>query len=124
MPLPVVHSFAGYSLYRASVWKKGQSHWKTALGIMVMANLADLDFVPGLLLGKPNLFHRSFSHSFGAALVCGLGAAAVSALYRKGSFYRTFFLATAAYASHIVLDFFTGTTHEMFWPLPMQVPNG
>jgi len=30
-----------------------------------IANAADLDFIPGIFLGKPYLFHHGISHSIG-----------------------------------------------------------
>ena len=32
-------------------------------------NAPDLDFIPGLILGRPNLYHHGISHSLGAAVI-------------------------------------------------------
>lgn len=37
--------------------------------LILAANLADLDLIPGLLLGNHNLFHRTYSHSISGALL-------------------------------------------------------
>ena len=87
---------------------------------VVAANAADLDFVPGLMVGNVNLFHRGVSHSFAAALVFGLLAGLVSRL-ASGTSWRIGLAAIAIYSSHLVLDFFTSDIRAPFgspllWP--------
>ena len=72
MPLPVMHSFAGYSLYRLCEKDPRRRNWKFACLLVFLANLADLDLLPGLFIGKATLFHRGFSHSIGAAFICAV----------------------------------------------------
>ena len=116
MPLPPLHSAVGYAIYHLA--PKEKHDWKEALGYMALANAADLDFIPGILVGKPDLFHHSFTHSFTAAIVAGLVVGFMANLGRKGTFLKTFALATLAYASHVVLDMlFDATYVPMFWPL-------
>lgn len=119
MPLPVIHSFAGYSLYRYSAQTQGRA-WKTALFCIVLANLADLDFLPGLVIGNAMQFHHGWTHSLAAAILCGLAFGALAVLLKKGSFKNTFWLSSAAYSSHIVLDYLNEGGRggvPLFWPL-------
>lgn len=112
MPLPVLHSFAGYSLYRVSRGDEPRD-LKVALLCVTLANLADFDFLPGLFLGGSEIFHRGISHSLGAAILVAALAAVVSGGIRK------FFLFFLAYASHLLLDSFNGpgTAMPLLWPL-------
>ena len=37
-----------------------------------IANAPDLDFLPGLIIGKPNLYHHGISHSLGIGILFSL----------------------------------------------------
>ncbi len=118
MPLPVLHSFAGYAIYRAAKTPEEENGWKLALYCIALANLADFDFIPGILLNDPNLCHRGISHSLGAAFVFSFLAAAYTRWRRKKEVFKVFWISLAAYYSHVVLDFFGGTNRPipLFWP--------
>ena len=118
MSLPLLHSFAGYSIYRLSK-QDDESNWKLALSCIVLANAADLDFVPGILIGRANQFHHCAAHSLGAAVICGLLVSFAEKVWKKRATLKTFLVVTAAYASHVILDYFNDL-HEgipVFWPL-------
>ena len=121
MPYPVVHSYAGYSLYKVSKGKDEKWSWLLTCLFILTANLADFDFLPGILIHQPQLFHRGVSHSLGAALICGLIAGSAIALWKKRSFVKSFCVASAVYFSHVVLDYFWGhgpdAAMPIFWPL-------
>ncbi len=116
MPLPVGHAVAGLIAARlvSARWR-----WKTALGAIVIANLADLDFLPGFLLGQPNRFHHGPSHTLMAALLLWV-------LFRlAGPLRRTFPLPPGVvfwtYGSHLALDWITVDLRppfgmQLFWP--------
>ena len=71
MASPVAHSLAGAVIYLA-VNRREPFRWTEFLTVIVAANLADLDLLPGILLGDDSMFHRTFSHSLAAAaLVTG-----------------------------------------------------
>lgn len=118
MPLPVLHSFAGYSIYRLSKKYKEERDWKLAVYCILLANLADLDFIPGMFLNDPNLCHRGISHSLGAALLFAIPAAVYQRWAQKNESLKVFCISLAAYYSHIILDFFGGTSRPipLFWP--------
>jgi inner membrane protein len=67
-----------------------------------MSVAPDLDFIPGILQGQPNLYHQGLSHSLGSALIVSFAAAA---LVRGRSFWRHWGLFFFAYASHLALDY-------------------
>ena len=123
MPLPILHSFAGYSIYRLGKRRDEEPNWKLALYCMVLANLADLDFLPGVFCNNPNLYHRGCSHSLGAALLCAVFAALYQFWTKKKEGFKVFCVSLAAYYSHVVLDFFGGTSRPipLFWPFNQTV---
>jgi hypothetical protein len=56
MPLPIAHSAAGLAGYLAFEKRDLKSHPKQELLLglcLFLANLPDLDFIPGLLIGEP-----------------------------------------------------------------------
>lgn len=126
MPLPVGHSLMGYALYDSTRKDDARFSWRLLLLLVILANIPDADFLPGLLVGNANQFHHHyFSHSLGAAIVVSFLAAV---FYTKGTdrkFGVHFALFFGAYFSHLVLDYITADTSEpfglpMFWPLTTQ----
>lgn len=116
MATPVGHMLAGAS---ASVGAHagGTSPWRLGVGALLGA-AADLDFVPGLLLGDPARFHHGPSHSLGFALLVGAVAWVVASRNR----WRWALAAGGAYASHLLLDFLTFDPSSpvgipLLWPL-------
>ncbi|MFQ5584839.1 MAG: hypothetical protein ACE5GL_10425 [Calditrichia bacterium] len=68
MPSPIGHSLAGYviaSFKSGSLFNKNLS---TVLLFVFVANVPDLDFIPGLIIGKPNIYHHGVSHSLGVGI--------------------------------------------------------
>jgi inner membrane protein len=114
---PIGHGLAGYAVYlsgqtdelpRATLWL-----------CLLMSIAPDLDFVPGILHGQPNLYHQGISHSLGAGLVVSFAAAV---LVSGGSFWRQWILFGCAYLSHLVLDFLgpdgrSPYGQPLFWPI-------
>ncbi len=118
MPFPVLHAFAGYSIYTLSK-NKQERNWKLAFYCIFLANAADLDYIPGIIIGKAGHFHHGITHSFGVALLVGLLAALGAGLWKKRSAMKSFLISFSAYASHIILDLSNGHCKGMplFWPL-------
>jgi membrane-bound metal-dependent hydrolase YbcI (DUF457 family) len=119
MPFPVLHSFAGYSVSRLASPSRHLPDWKVMAGCVFLANLADLDFIPGLIAGQGDLHHHGISHSFGAAFLVALAIAAVLKAWKKTGFLKSFWVGFLAYVTHILLDFYNGSWKGMplFWPL-------
>lgn len=116
MPLPLLHSVAGYAVYHFS--KKEKPDWQLAASCVVLANAADLDFIPGILAGNPDLFHHGFTHSFTAAAAAGLLFASASKFWKKRAFLKHFLISFFAYSTHVVLDFLLDhSALPLVWPL-------
>ena len=75
MASPVAHSLAGALIYLACNGRRRPRGWDM-LWVILAANLADLDLIPGILLGDHNQFHRGASHSLLFALGLGFAASA------------------------------------------------
>lgn len=94
--------------------------WRSLLLCVALANLADLDFVPGLLLGTPDRFHHGASHSLGAALLAGV----LTALWRRRQArgWRLALWVFGLYLSHVLIDWMSLDSVApigvpLFWPL-------
>jgi len=122
MPLPVGHSLAGYLIYLGAERETTRGRWKIILLYLFCANLPDLDFLPGLLVGLPNRYHHGISHSLGLAILVGL----VVVLYRlwRGNrgLLRAFGITFGLYFTHVLLDCLSVDTSppigvQLLWPL-------
>ncbi|HTL48720.1 MAG TPA: metal-dependent hydrolase [Verrucomicrobiae bacterium] len=125
MSLPVLHSAAGYGFYRAS--KKQQAvDFLFAAACVLLANMPDFDFLPGILAGKAAAFHRGATHSFFAALVCGTACAWFFSKFRSERFRDYFPASFGAYVSHLVLDLFGRAPKGLmlFWPFSKTLHYG
>ena len=121
MPLPIIHSYAGYSIYKLSKTEQEKDSWKMASLYMILANVADFDVIPGLLMGSSGSFHRDEMHSLVVALGFALLVAGIGKLLKsKTSAFRLFWISLAAYFSHIFLDAFTGTVSFIYWPFQVK----
>jgi membrane-bound metal-dependent hydrolase YbcI (DUF457 family) len=116
MASPVAHSFVGLWTFLFLAKELGvrvTQQWRRRMGelclLVFVANLADFDFVPELYFHRD--FHRGFSHSLLATVI----AALVFPLFWRiaGSFRASARIYFIAYASHLVIDFFTG--HQLGW---------
>lgn len=95
--------------------------------MMAFATIAaDLDFIPGILVGNPDWLHHRGSHSLLAAALFAI-VAGVVAHVRGGRHARMFgVMLAAAYASHLLLDMMATEGRPrygvpLFWPLPLYV---
>ncbi len=103
MASPLAHGLIGYAIF-AVADRPGDAAAKRRLGLCVgLAIGPDLDFLPGALLGQPNLYHQQFTHSLAAALLAGL-AAALWCSRGTERWWRDGVAFTVAYASHLALD--------------------
>jgi inner membrane protein len=119
MPSPIGHSLLGCGFYTA--FRSSNGHDLKLIGLCLFAaNAADMDFVPGLLIGDPNRFHHGISHSLGVAV---LFATACSAFRLMGpSFWSNVGFFFSLYFSHVAIDYFSidnGFPYGVmvFWPL-------
>lgn len=120
MALPLAHATGGYLVYEA-LRPIGPHRPALLILAVALANAPDLDFVPGLLAGRPGAWHRGATHSIVAAL--GVAAVAWMAVRRRCSApARIAALAGVAWASHLVIDFLTADAEvppgvPFLWPL-------
>ncbi len=96
--------------------------WKYLFMCIVVANLADIDYIPGLLIGRPNQFHHQMTHSIGFAILTGFCIGCIYYVWKKRSFLKYGVLFSLIYASHLLLDFLGKDTsypfgEQLFWPL-------
>jgi inner membrane protein len=122
MPSPVGHSLAGYIIYRATGQLIGLPRWQLLGLSLLSANLADLDFIPGLLADDPNRYHHGISHSIGFAALWAATCSLWPALLKKAAVGQTFALFFGLYSSHLVLDWLSVDTTAPYgipflWPL-------
>ena len=99
-------------------------NWLAAAVGLIAGMAADIDVLirstsdPLLALE----YHRHFTHSlifipFGALFTALLLRAIFRPLRERTTFFRTWFFATAGYATHAVLDACTTYGTQLFWPL-------
>jgi membrane-bound metal-dependent hydrolase YbcI (DUF457 family) len=120
MPTPIGHSLAGLAIHFVARRFNPGIGWRVALLVVLLANLPDIDFLPGYLMGDPRGYHWGPTHSLFAAMMVGL---AVGVMTRgNGITSRSFaLLAATAYASHLLLDLSLGPGApslglQIFWP--------
>ncbi|MGH7491765.1 MAG: metal-dependent hydrolase [bacterium] len=124
MPLPVAHSLMGYTIGESTRYRLVQNFWVNAIILIVLANLPDIDFLPGFLAGTPNMYHHHETHSLGFAMLIGICSGAGFWLWRR-RFWPYFALTFAAVSSHLALDLltqdFAGPRGMMLlWPLTSE----
>ena len=90
------------------------------IGSVLLANLADLDFLPGLLLGDVRSFHHQATHSLAAVALVGLLVGGVSRRWKLNGLWWGFW-AGSLYLSHLVLDFLVNDPSppfgvQLLWP--------
>jgi len=115
---PIAHTFAGFWIFlvlTAQLKIRFTALWRQylpKLGVLVLiANLADLDFLVGYFQGNANYLHHGFTHSLTVAVLISL---ALSWAWRIApGFWQSTIVYFTAYASHLLTDLFTGS--EIGW---------
>lgn len=124
MPTSIAHALGGFAAAEGSPLARSWSRARVFVFCAVVANLPDLDFGPGLLLGNAGRFHRHGTHSLLAMLLVAL-ACALWLRWRsgasRGDALRLARLAGVVYGSHLLLDMLvvrpTDTSGvPLFWP--------
>jgi inner membrane protein len=112
----------GFIIYHGAA-KPTLSHpWRRIAFCLFAANAADLDFIPGLVVGNPNLYHHGVSHSLGFAVLFTACCGSVLVFLKSQRLWRDSAIYFCLYTSHIVLDWFSIDTTApygvpLFWPL-------
>jgi inner membrane protein len=86
------------------------------------ANAADLDFIPGLLVGDPGLYHHGVSHSLGFAALVAVVYGLLLMFTTRQARWQPFVICFTLWSSHIGLDYFSIDPSwpygvPLFWPL-------
>ena len=120
MATPICHSLAGYAVYGLARHGQAQRRPDLLLLCLFMANAPDLDFLPGIVMGSPALYHQEITHSLGCTLLVSLAVASIGH-FRNRSFNTIFSLSGIAYLSHLVIDFF-GVDSRPPYGIPLLWP--
>jgi len=122
MSSPIGHSLAGVII----AGYRDQTLRRQKIGFLFLcafiANAPDLDFIPGILVGQPNLYHHGISHSLGAAVFFSVLLAVAAIRWSTKTFLYNFFFIFALYGSHLFLDLISYDGRPpfgipLFWPL-------
>jgi len=125
MSSPLGHSMMGYIIYRGIRRWQGVPRWRHLVFYLLAANAPDLDFLPGFLVGQPNLYHHGVSHSIGLALLFALLVSFLLLFLEGTPIKRNFAIFFCLYSSHLILDWLTLDTAlpyglPFFWPLTYE----
>jgi membrane-bound metal-dependent hydrolase YbcI (DUF457 family) len=121
MPTPIGHALGG--VISASLFNKEKTkNWIIFVTVLVLAELPDIDFLFGLIEGRPNKYHHHFTHSFLFVILAAFLAAVIINKIGIIQFSKSFVLFTVAGVSHIIFDVLALDTSEpfgapIFWPL-------
>jgi membrane-bound metal-dependent hydrolase YbcI (DUF457 family) len=124
VPSPLLHGAAGAGLAGVG-WRRREKLF-VIVALIVAANVADLDLLPGLVIGDASRYHHGFTHSLGAAVIAGVMAAAAATWFRLQGAVRFGVLVAAAFASHVVLDMLSigksaYNAVPLFWPITNRI---
>lgn len=72
MATPVAHSLFSFGVFVVNRRAGETFAWRFYIFAVITANGADFDFIPGVILGDVNEFHRDASHSLGATVIIGM----------------------------------------------------
>ncbi len=108
----------GYGIYSAA---KNKFQWQEAAIVIILANVADMDFLFGFIGGAPNKYHHQFTHSIFMAALVAIALAFFWSKQKAPRFPTLFALFFVAYFSHVLVDFFTVDTslpygEQLLWP--------
>jgi inner membrane protein len=120
MPLPIGHALTGIAFFQTRPGLFFKNKCADMFFFAFLANLPDADFLPGFMLGFPNLYHHGIFHSLGAALAV---TAAIGWIFyqKQRHFWRFAALVFLLFYSHLLLDYFTKDFTApyglpLFWP--------
>ncbi len=131
MPSPIGHSLIGLAIGVAAMpgetpgtplpRRLFRRRWML-LGCMVVANLPDIDFIPGLLVGDMNAYHYNLTHSIGWAVLVGFGLWFLLRAVRPRTGLACLVLLLALLGSHLLADFWCEDRSPpygmpIYWPL-------
>ncbi|MDP7522465.1 MAG: metal-dependent hydrolase [Arenicellales bacterium] len=120
---PIGHGLAGIAVGLISrPGFKGGFSFSLYLYAFFSANVPDLDFLPGLLIGDINRWHHSYSHTLFAALLYTVLALLAARGFGIKKWRLVGWLSLIPYLSHLLLDYLSLDRGAPFgipllWPL-------
>lgn len=112
MPTPVAHSLAGIALLALmlpSRKSKGiasdlreYSGW--IMAALVLSNLPDMDFLPGILSGDLNAMHHGYTHSIGWITLVSCSVALMACAFKAANPFFLLVITFALTGLHLVMD--------------------
>ena len=123
MPSPVLHSLPAVLIGKAFAGPSSRQDGAILVGAaLVAANIPDLDFVPGIMVGDAGKWHHGASHSLLAAIAVGFAGMLLARIARYPHAVRLGVVACLALTSHLLLDAMAplddaGRGVPFFWPL-------
>ena len=121
MASPVGHALIGASVFWLFPRERARADGYNLLACVALANLPDVDYVPGLLSGDLNAFHHSATHSLAFSALCvGLGWM-VGPWFRMGR-RQAGWLFGCLVLSHLLMDIMTADLRPpigipLLWPV-------
>lgn len=127
MATPIGHALAGLAIYGFVGSPKVGNPIILSLACIFAGLAPDLDVIPGIVAGKPALYHNEISHSLGFAVAVSLAIAAIYKLLRQ-SFLQVFALCFLSYSSHLLIDWLGPDKRfpfgiPAFWPVSGEYFN-
>ncbi len=121
MPSPIAHSLMGYIIYRVATRSFKWQNWYIILFYLFVANVPDLDLVPGFFAGNVSKYHHGISHSIGFSLLFAFGCYIILGILRQEHIKRSVAIVFCLFFSHIVLDYLTKVPDKpygelLLWP--------
>ncbi len=119
MATPIGHALGGIIVYTTG--RKRQFDIKLFIATLFLAVLPDIDFLFGFVVGKPNLYHHGFTHSFVFVICIGVAGAWLLSLKNRKLFRLYAIMFISAGVSHLIFDLMTvdGTAPfgvRVLWP--------
>ena len=95
--------------------------WKSITGLVIIANLPDVDFLFGWIRGHPNQYHQGATHSLLFITAVSLITGWVYGFVRKGYGVQAGVLVLMILAGHLLCDIMAEDTRPpigipLFWP--------
>ncbi len=124
MPSPIGHSLIGLTVANLPLKKQLYQSIFWLGYVVIIANAADLDFLPGWIIGDMNRYHHGISHSIGAAVILAIFCAIAAKLIDLDA-KRVFFVTALVYFSHLLGDYLGVDRSEPYgapflWPISSE----
>lgn len=122
MPTPIGHSLISLIFFKKFKHQLYKLSWYDIFVFILLGNIADIDFLPGYLIGFPSKFHHTFTHSIVFSLFIGSAFGFIYYLFNKKSLIKVSLIFCLVCFSHVLADFFGVDTSfpfgvQMFWPI-------